>query len=179
VPSKIEALSSRWRCARLGLQLALRALHAAEAFCIHALHPQPRFNAAVDLPITMKHGVYLKVERIVHELLIHSRAMAPASASAVTHVDARRRLYFVPLYVGQVGSSSSESGSKRSSRLEEVDAALGTLPSALWPSRSKQFIFVIAVDRGRCFQDDGVDRFRDATVLMHDGTAHCVRPCNA
>ena len=42
---------------------------------------------------------------------------------------------------------------------------------APWPSLSRRFVFVVSVDRGRCFQDDAVDRFRDATVLMYEGTA--------
>lgn len=117
-----------------------------------------RFNAAVDLPIAMKHGVYLKAERIVHELLLASRARA--------HTVSLAHRYFVPLYVGMLG--------KKQSRLAELDAAfeaLHRLVPHLWPSCSAQFVFVVSLDRGRCFQDDGVDRFRDATVLMHDGTA--------
>ena len=36
-----------------------------------------RWNADVDRPVTMKHGVYLKAERVMHELL--------QSSDAVTH----------------------------------------------------------------------------------------------
>ena len=123
----------------------------------------PRFNALVDGPIAMKHGVYLKAERILHELLLHSRASR--ATAAVPPTDA---LYFVPVYVSQIGSS-------RTSRLSELDAALAELQRvAPWPARSRQFLFAVALDRGRCFQEDGNDRFRDAMVLMYEGT--CTYP---
>ena len=116
-----------------------------------------RFNADVDTAIQMKHGVYLKAERIFHDMISRSNADAASSRYSA--------LYFVPIYFGQLGNS-------RSSRLEEVDAAFASLQRvAPWPSLSRRFIFVVSVDRGRCFQDDAVDRFRDATVLMYEGTA--------
>ena len=138
---------------------------APSALALRILPLPPRFNRDVDSAVHMKHGVYLKAEVIFHELLLRLDRREEA-----TRGPAPLPLFFVPLYTGQLGSASVESG-KRSSRLEEVDAAFASLPPTLWPSRSMDFIFVVTVDRGRCFQDDNVDRFRDATVLMYEGTA--------
>ena len=131
---------------------------------VYVLSLPSRFNEAVDTAITMKHGVYLKAERIVHTLLLRS------AARATTLADASR--YFVPLYVGMLGNAKTESG-RRHARLAELDAALEALHTAVplqWPAHSAKFVFVVSLDRGRCFQDDGVDRFRHATLIMHDGT---------
>ena len=124
-----------------------------------------RFNADVDLPVQMKHGVYQKAERIFHEYLKHS--------TAVTSSVSRARLFFVPIYVGMLGQSQSGGRSKRSARLDELDEALRALsmtPPHAWPERSHEHVFVVSLDRGRCFQDDVRDRFRNATVLMLEGT---------
>ena len=52
----------------------------------------------------------------------------------------------------------------------QVDAALRHLPH--WPSRQADHIFVVEMDRGRCFQSDlnVRDRFGSAMVLMYEGT---------
>lgn len=123
-----------------------------------------RWNSAVDGPVLMRHGVYLKGERIFHDLLRASAAVTVRRSDA--------RFFFVPLYVGQLASSSTDG--RRSVRVEETAAALAALAAtkdAVWPSRARDHIFANAVDRGRCFQDDGLDRFLDAAVLMYEGTA--------
>ena len=122
-----------------------------------------RFNTDVDGPVAMKHGVYLKAERIFHSFLLHS--------TAVTRRYREASLYFVPMYTGLLSLASSTG--RRSARQQLVAAALAVLQETsnhTWPSRSRDHVFVATSDRGRCFQDVE-DRFLDATVLMHDGTS--------
>ena len=48
-------------------------------------------------------GVYLKAERIFHELLQHSRCNSRAwHAASADESDLKSALFFVPLYAGQV-----------------------------------------------------------------------------
>ena len=71
-----------------------------------------------------RHGVYLKADRILHDLLLRS--------DAVTQMLPRRRVlhYFVPLYIGMLGES-------RSARISALDAALYWLANesgvGAWP----------------------------------------------
>ena len=124
-----------------------------------------RFNSDVDGPVLMRHGVYLKGERLFHELL--------RASAAITARRDEARFFFVPLYVGQLAPASPDGagGGRRSVRVEETAAALAKLAAvdnSVWPSQSRDHIFPNAVDRGRCFQDDGIDRFLDSAVLMYD-----------
>lgn len=112
--------------------------------------------------VTMKHGAYLKADRIIYDLLQSSDARATSPREA--------QFFFVPIFFGSLGNRSS---SRRSSRLDDVDAALAALSEAAphaWPSQRAKHVFVVTLDRGRCFQDDLRDRFGDATVLMYEGT---------
>ena len=56
-------------------------------------------------------------------------------------------------------------------RLDALDQALTTLSEiGPWPARQRDHVFVVSLDRGRCFQDDLRDRFGNATVLSYEGT---------
>ena len=135
---------------------------------IHSL-PE-RFNKLNDGPITMKHGVYLKAERIFHELLMRSDAITPSIDSA--------SLFFVPVYTGLLAMNTD---SRRAGRVDEFSAALAALtadPSGVWPSRSREHLFALTVDRGRCFQvyRAAAARDRSASLALHHHTVACCAP---
>ena len=71
------------------------------------IHPLPdRWNGAVDARVKMKHGVYLKFERVFHEYLSRSHAVA-TSATAAMYI-------FVPIYTSHLGSNEQSSSSSSS-----------------------------------------------------------------
>ena len=111
------------------------------------------YNTDVDFASSMKHGVYQKAERVLHTLLQRS--------AALTRDPARARVLWVPLYMSGLGMLD-KAKELRQARLDALDAAMGSLTAAgagAWPARSREHVFACSVDRGRCFQDDMVDRF--------------------
>ena len=150
---------SSWLWHGVTQPLYVPATPAAVRARVYVQELPARFNTAVDIPLRFGSGIAYRASRVLHEFIRNSEARTLRVQDA--------DFIWVPLYTGFVGRRRHvNSASKRM----EVDAAIQQLPH--WGSRQADHIFVVEMDRGRCFQSDlnVRDRFGSATVLTYEGT---------
>ena len=150
---------SSWLAHGVAQQPYVPATPAAMRGQVYVQELPSRFNYDVDVPLRFGSGISYRASRVLHEFVRRSEARTVRVQDA--------GVIWVPLYTGFVGRRRILN---HGSKLKEVDAAIQLLPH--WPSRQTDHIFVIEMDRGRCFQSDlnVRDRFGRATVLMYEGT---------
>ena len=150
---------SSWLLHSVTQQPDVPATPAAVRGQVYVQELPARFNTDVDTPLRFGSGIAYRASRVLHEFVRSSEARALRVQDA--------NVIWVPLYTGFVGRRRILN---HASKLKEVDAALQHLPH--WPSRQADHIFVVEMDRGRCFQSDlnVRDRFGSALVLMYEGT---------
>ena len=150
---------SSWLLHSVTQQPEVPATPAAVRGQVYVQELPARFNTDVDTPLRFGSGIAYRASRVLHEFVRSSEARALRVQDA--------NVIWVPLYTGFVGRRRILN---HASKLKEVDAALQHLPH--WPSRQADHIFVVEMDRGRCFQSDlnVRDRFGSALVLMYEGT---------
>ena len=177
---------SSWLSHNVTQQPYVPATPAAVRGQVYVQELPARFNTDVDTPLRFGSGIAYRASRVLHEFVRSSEARALRVQDA--------NVIWVPLYTGFVGRRRILN---HASKLKEVDAALQHLPH--WPSRQAghivsqsvslyytpsrelmahtftqaDHIFVVEMDRGRCFQSDlelAGDRFGSAMVLMYEGT---------
>ena len=177
---------SSWLSQSVTQQPYVPATPAAVRGQVYVQELPARFNADVDTQLRFGSGIAYRASRVLHEFVRSSEARALHTQDA--------SVIWVPLYTGFVGrrrilnhaSKLDEVDAENKPRHlhthtrtrpfhprathHQVDAALRHLPH--WPSRQADHIFVVEMDRGRCFQSDlnVRDRFGSAMVLMYEGT---------
>ena len=150
---------SSWLWHGVTQPLYVPATPAAVRARVYVQELPARFNTAVDIPLRFGSGIAYRASRVLHEFIRNSEARTLRVQDA--------DFIWVPLYTGFVGRRRHvNSASKRM----EVDAAIQQLPH--WGSRQADHMFIVEMDRGRCFQSDlnVRDRFGSATVLTYEGT---------